>query len=167
VETYTEMFKAAHSQSDLSQQIEALQQRRDMVMKKKSKLLEYNVTGKLTDTDFVHMNRQCADEITQVDAQLQELKQQETSRNEFHKQIEAIKAAMRSVEQAAATGAITKDFIDDYIDKIYISPENNNTMRLEVRICTGESTKFYFENLKGRTGHTFKKMIEAYEQGLQ
>jgi hypothetical protein len=40
-------------------------------------------------------------------------------------------------------------------------------MRLEVRICTGESTKFYFEKLKGRTGHTFKKMIEAYEQGLQ
>ena len=74
---------------------------------------------------------------------------------------------MCAVERAAATGAITKDFIDEYIDKIYISPENDNTMRLEVRICTGESTKFYFEKLKGRTGHTFKKMIEAYEQGMQ
>ena len=167
VETYTEMFKAAHSQSDLSKQIEALQQRRDMILKKKSKLLEYNVTGKLTDTDFIHMNQQCADEIAHVDAQLQELEQQEESRNEFRKQIEAIKAAMRAVEQAAATGAITKDFIDDYIDKIYISPENDNTMRLEVRICTGESTKFYFEKLKGRAGHMSKKMIEAYEQGLQ
>jgi DNA invertase Pin-like site-specific DNA recombinase len=167
VEAYTEMFKAAHSQSDQSKQMEALQQRRDMVMKKKSKLLEYNVTGKLTDTDFIHMNQQCADEIVQIDAQLQEMEQQEESRNEFRKQIEAIKAAMCAVERAAATGAITKDFIDEYIDKIYISPENDNTMRLEVRICTGESTKFYFEKLKGRTGHTFKKMIEAYEQGMQ
>ena len=45
-------------------------------MKKKSKLLEYNVTGKLTDTDFIHMNQQCADEIVQIDAQLQEMEQQ-------------------------------------------------------------------------------------------
>ena len=167
VEAYTQMFRATHSQSNLSKQIDAAQQRRDVIMKKKSKLLEYNVTGKLSDTDFIQMNQQCADEIAQIDAQLQELEQQENSQDEFRKQIDAIKSAMRAVEQAAATGAITKDFIDEYIDKIYITPENDRVMRLEVRICTGDSTKFYFEKLKGRTGHTFKKMIEAYEQRMQ
>ena len=167
VEAYTQMFRATHSQSNLSKQIDAAQQRRDVIMKKKSKLLEYNVTGKLSDTDFIQMNQQCADEIAQIDAQLQELEQQENSQDEFRKQIDAIKSAMRAVEQAAATGAITKDFIDEYIDKIYITPENDRVMRLEVRICTGDSTKFYFEKLKGRTGHTFKKMIEAYEQSMQ
>ena len=167
VEAYTQMFRATHSQSNLSKQIDAAQQRRDVIMKKKSKLLEYNVTGKLSDTDFIQMNQQCADEIAQIDAQLQELEQQENSQDEFRKQIDAIKSAMRAVEQAAATGAITKDFIDEYIDKIYITPENDRVMRLEVRICTGDSTKFYFEKLKGRTGHTFKKMIESYEQNMQ
>lgn len=167
VEAYTQMFRSTHSQSNLSKQIDAAQQRRDVIMKKKSKLLEYNVTGKLSDTDFIQMNQQCADEIAQIDAQLQELEQQENSQDEFRKQIDAIKSAMRAVEQAAATGAITKDFIDEYIDKIYITPENDRVMRLEVRICTGDSTKFYFEKLKGRTGHTFKKMIEAYEQSMQ
>ena len=167
VEAYTQMFRATHSQSNLSKQIDAAQQRRDVIMKKKSKLLEYNVTGKLSDTDFIQMNQQCADEIAQIDAQLQELEQQENSQDEFRKQIDAIKSAMRAVEQAAATSAITKDFIDEYIDKIYITPENDRVMRLEVRICTGDSTKFYFEKLKGRTGHTFKKMIESYEQNMQ
>ena len=167
VEAYTQMFRATHSQFNLSKQIDAAQQRRDVIMKKKSKLLEYNVTGKLSDTDFIQMNQQCADEIAQIDAQLQELEQQENSQDEFRKQIDAIKSAMRAVEQAAATGAITKDFIDEYIDKIYITPENDRVMRLEVRICTGDSTKFYFEKLKGRTGHTFKKMIESYEQNMQ
>ena len=167
VEAYTQMFRATHSQSNVSKQIDAAQQRRDVIMKKKSKLLEYNVTGKLSDTDFIQMNQQCADEIAQIDAQLQELEQQENSQDEFRKQIDAIKSAMRAVEQAAATGAITKGFIDEYIDKIYITPENDRVMRLEVRICTGDSTKFYFEKLKGRTGHTFKKMIEAYEQSMQ
>ena len=167
VQTYTEMFRSAQAPTDLPKQIEALEQRRDLILKKKSKLLEFNVTGKLTDADFIHMNQQCAEEVAQIDAQLEELEQQANSQQEFRKQIEAIRAAMRSVEHAAATGAITKDFIDDYIEKICITPQNDHIMHLEVKICTGETTKFYFEKLKGRTGHMYKKMIEAYEQGLQ
>ena len=31
----------------------------------------------------------------------------------------------------------------------------------------GETTQKYLTKLALRTGHTFKKMIEAYEQGLQ
>ncbi len=167
VQAYTEMFKAAQAPTDLPKQMEALEQRRDVILKKKSKLLEFNVTGKLTDADFIHMNQQCADEVAQIDAQVKELEQQANSQHEFRKQIEAIRSAMRSIEHAAASGAITKDFVDDYIEKIYITPENDHIMHLEVKICTGDSTKFYFEKLKGRTGHTIKKMIEAYEQGLQ
>ena len=66
-------------------------------------------------------------------------------------------------------------------------------MRLEIKIFTGEATEKYLAKLKkraddvshtksgeletccaattsdtaGRTGHTFKKMIEAYEQSMQ
>ena len=86
---------------------------------------------------------------------------------EFRKQIEALKATMRSMEQAAASGAITKEFVDEFIDKILVTPESDGVMRLDIKIFTGESTQRYFEKLAGRTGHTFKKMIEAYEQGMQ
>ncbi len=46
-------------------------------------------------------------------------------------------------------------------------------MRLDIKIFTGESCEKYLEKLKrrsnpeSRTGHTFKKMIEAYESGMQ
>ena len=86
---------------------------------------------------------------------------------DLDKQIEALKATMRSMEQAAASGAITKEFVDEFIDKILVTPESDGVMRLDIKIFTGESTQRYFEKLAGRTGHTFKKMIEAYEQGLQ
>ncbi len=167
INDYTEMFQATHSQTDLSKQIEAAQQRRDMILKKKSKLLEYNVCGKISDTDFIHMNKACADEIAEIDIQIEEMEQQEAHKDEFRKQIAALKAAMRAIEDAVSTGAITKDFVDDYIDKIFITPENGHTMQLEVRFFTGESTKLYFEKLKGRTGQVSKKMIEAYEQNMQ
>ena len=113
------------------------------------------------------MNKQCVDEIADAEAQIQELEQQQYSREEFQNQIDAMKATMRSMEQAAATGAITKQFVDEFIDKILVTPDNDRTMRLDIKIFTGETTQRYFEKLALRTGHTFKKMIEAYEQGLQ
>ena len=138
-----------------------------MILKKRSKLLEYNVSGKVSDHDFVTMNNECSEELALVETQINELEHQDEQQKEFKRQIEDVKNAMRTIEQAAATGAITKDFIEEYIDKIYITPENDHLMRLDVKIFTGESSKLYFEKLNGRAGHMSKKMIEAYEQGLQ
>ena len=167
IAAYTEMFRATHDQAELEKKREAAYQRRDMILKKRSKLLEYNVSGKVSDHDFVTMNNECSEELALVETQINELEHQDEQQKEFKRQIEDVKNAMRTIEQAAATGAITKDFIEEYIDKIYITPENDHLMRLDVKIFTGESSKLYFEKLNGRAGHTFKKMIEAYEQGLQ
>ncbi len=160
-------FQALDTSNQIPKQIEQQKNRRELALKKKSKLLEYNVTGAISDADFISMNKQCADEITDAEAQIMELEQQMYSKEEFRKQIDALRATMRALEQAAATGAITPEFINDYIDKIFITPESEGVMRLDIKIFTGKSTQRYFEKLVGRTGHTFKKMIEAYEQGLQ
>ena len=167
IAAYTEMFRATHDQAELEKKREAAYQRRDMILKKRSKLLEYNVSGKVSDHDFVTMNNECSEELALVETQINELEHQDEQQMEFKRQIEDVTNAMRTIEQAAATGAITKDFIEEYIDKIYITPENDHLMRLDVKIFTGESSKLYFEKLNGRVGHMSKKMIEAYEQGLQ
>ena len=62
---------------------------------------------------------------------------------------------------------INKEFVDRYIDKIIATPEGSDTLHLQIKLFTGEVTDKYLQNLKSRTGHTFKKMIEAYEQGLK
>lgn len=164
---YVERFQALDATNQIPKQIEDQKNRRELALKKKSKLLEYNVLGSISDADFIIMNQQCAAEITDAEAQIKELEQQLYSKEEFRKQIEALKASMRAVEQAAATGAITPEFINEYIDKIFVTPEREGVMRLDIKIFTGESTHRYFEKLIGRTGHTIKKMIEAYEQGMQ
>ena len=164
---YIEQFEALDDTSQLPKLIAEQKQRRDLALKKKSKLLEYNVTGAISDADFISMNKQCADEIAQAEAQLKELEKQLYSKEEFSKQIEALKATMRSLEQAAATGAISTEFVNEYIDKILVTPENENILRLDIKIFTGESTRRYFEKLAGRTGHMLKKMVEAYERNLK
>ena len=167
IEEYTQTYRSMDMQGQLPKLMEAAQQRREIVQRKKSKLLEYNVTGQITDTEFIDMNKQCAEELAELEAEILDLEEQMYSKEEFRKHIEALRSTMRKMELAAATGAITKEFVDEFIDKIFVTPENENTLRLDIKIFTGESTMRYFEKLALRSGQMSKKMIEAYEQGLQ
>ena len=163
---YTQRYQSLDEGNQIPKLIAAAKERREFARKKKSKLLGFNVAGAISDADFLTMNKQCAEEIAAAEAEIAELEQQLYSKEEFRRQIETMKAVMRNMEQSAATGAITKEFVDEFIDKIFVTPEKEGVMRLDIKIFTGEATMRYFEKLAGRTGHTFKKMIEAYEQNL-
>ncbi|MBQ8834433.1 MAG: recombinase family protein [Oscillospiraceae bacterium] len=164
---YMEMYRSLDETNQIPKLIAQQKQRRDLAQKKKAKLLEYNVTGQLSDADFLAMNKQCSEDITDAEAQIQELEQQMYSKEEFRKHMDVIRATLESARRDAAQGMISQEFVDKYIDKILATPEEDGSMRLDIRIFTGENTQKYLTKLAGRTGHTFKKMIEAYEQGLQ
>ena len=167
IEEYVQRFQAMDGNNQIPKRIEACRQQMELAQKKKSKLLEYNVSGAISDEDFLSMNQQCAQEIARAEAEIRELEGQLYSKEEFRKQIESLKSTMQAMEQAAAAGAVTKEFVSEFIDKIYVTPESDGVLRLDIKIFTGEQTQRYFEKLAGCTGHTFKKMIEAYEQGMQ
>ena len=167
IEEYTARFQAIDQDNLIPKQIEEQKQLRELAEKKKTKLLEFNVTGAISDADFLSMNSQCSREIAAAEARIRELEQELYSKEEFRKRIESMEATMKAMELAASTGAITTEFINEFIDKIFVTPENEGIMRLDVRIFTGESTQRYFEKLAGRTGQMFKKMVEAYERNLK
>jgi len=166
IEEYITMYKSLHDEGDIQKRINEQECRINLSVKKKSKLLEYNVMGELTDKEFVTMKQQCEDEITQAEAEITELTEQENSRAEFKQHIDTIRRVLHEAQHDAAQGIINKGFIDKYIDKIFVTPEDNE-MRLEIKLFTGETTEKYLAKLKGRAGHTSKKMIQAYENGLQ
>lgn len=161
IDEYVERFRSLDIGNQIPRLIEEQKQKKELALKKKSKLLEYNVTGVISDSDFISMNKQCAEEIADAENQITELEQQLYPEQEFRKQIDALKSTMRALEQTAATGAITPEFINEYIDKIFVTPEREGVMRLDIKIFTGESTHRYFEKLIGRSGHMNKKEIEA------
>ena len=167
IEEYMEMYRSLDEDNQIPKQIAQQKERLDIAQKKKSKLLEYNVTGQLSDADFLAMNKACTEEIKDAEAQILELEQQMFSREEFRKHMDTVRATLEAARRDAAQGIITADFVSKYIDKILVTPEDDSSLRLDVKIFTGESTQKYLAKLTGRTGHTFKKMIEAYEQGMQ
>ena len=166
IEELIELYKSLDQDGDLSKQIKALEQTIETVEKKKQKLLMFNAMGELSDKDFLAMNKQCTEELDSANAQLAELSRQRDSAADFKKHIDTIRRVMHEAEKDAANGMIDKDFVDKYIDRIFATMEEDGTMHLQIKIFTGESTDKFLTNLKSRTGHTFKKMIESYEKSL-
>lgn len=167
IEEYIEMYKSLSDGGDTAKQIAELKEQAELARKKKSKLLGYNAAGQLSDKDFLSMNKECDKEIEEAERQIYELEQQQLSKEEFRKHIDTIRRVLHDAKRDAAQGIINKDFIDKYIDKIFVTPEADGTMRLQIKIFTGETTDKYLSKLRGRTGHTMKKMIESYENGLK
>ena len=167
IEEYIEMYRSLEDGGELTRQLDALRQQVELSQKKKSKLLGYNAAGQLSDQDFLSMNKECDREVDQAQRQIYDLEQQRLSKVEFKKHIDTIRRVLREAERDAAQGIVNKEFVDKYIDKIFVTPEEDGAMRLQIKIFTGETTDKYLTNLKRRTGHTFKKMIEAYENGLK
>ena len=164
---YTERYQSLDTGNQIPKLIAEQKQRKELAQKKKGKLLEYNVMGQLSDEDFLTLNKQCSEDITDAENQIHELEYQLYSKEEFRQHMDNIRSTLEAARRDAATGMITGEFVEKYIDKILVTPEGDGTLQLDIKIYTGESTRRYLEKLVGRTGHTFKKMIEAYEQSLQ
>ena len=163
---YIEMYKALDGGSGAAAQIDALRRQIALAQKKRSKLLGYNAAGQLSDRDFLSMNKDCEREISEAERQIYDLEQQQLSREGFRKQIDTIRRVLNEARRDAPRGLISKEFIDKYIDKILVTPEEDGSLRLQIKVFTGETTDKYLAHLRSRTGHTFKKMIESYEKNL-
>ena len=193
IASYTVMHAEISGNSVIQREIENQKRIIELENQKKSKLLGYNVSGRISDRDFIAMTDQCNADIKKAEEALHELEEQMQSNEEFQKHMAKLRYVMREAQKCAESGFITKSFVDQYIDKIFATPEEDGTIRLDIRIFTGEATEKYLQKLKVRAGqmnhlsdrpeenataatvlvdgvrpgHTFKKMIEAYEQGLQ
>ena len=167
IEEYIQMYKLVDDDNTIGRQIEELKLKIELLQKQKSKLLLHNASGVLTDKEFLDMSKACVADIEEAEREIAELEQAQLSKAEFRKHIDTIRRVLREAERDAANGIINKEFVDRYIDKIFVTPESSGTLRLQIKLYTGDTTDKYLTTLRSRTGHTFKKMIEAYEQGLQ
>lgn len=154
IQMYTEMTDHNTLPSQIAEQRKII----DNANKKKSKLLQLSVDGMIADIDFKHMTAQSNKEIEEAERQIQELNSQLETSDEFRKKIDAIKKTLAAAQRDAAQGIISKEFVERYIDKILVTPEEDGSMTLNIRIFTGETTKKSLQEIRRRTGHTFFTM---------
>ena len=189
IEEYVELYKSLNRGGKLDKQIALLQKQLETVAQKRMKLLTYNAQGKLDDADFLSMNKQCSAEEKALEAQLADLTARQESTGNMKQQLDTIRTVLRNAQKDAAKGVITKEFVTRYIDKIFATPLEDGSLQLDIKIFTGETCEKHLQNLRRQAalqtaapqaiaafspdaspeasaGHTFKKMIEAYEKNL-
>ena len=167
IRQYTDLFRKMATADDLQGQIDNLKTRLELIQKKKSKLLGYNACGSISDAEYLEMSRTCEAESREAKAALRELEEQQLSQGEFRARMEEIERTLRLAQADAARGLISPEFVNKYIDKIFVTPVDATTAHLEIRIFTGDVTQKDLRKLVRRTGVTSKKMIESYENSLK
>ena len=171
IEEYTNMYAEILAKDTSSGELQKLKDRLNLLSKKKSKLLEYNIAGQISDRDFVEMNKQISEESAEIYSTIEEMENEINSRAGYKQKIEEIKTILQKAESEASNKMIDSAFVNRYIDKIYVTPIDDGTAEISVKIFTGDTFGKIFEKvnrqLLGRTGHTFKKMIESYENSMK
>ena len=117
------------------------------------------------------MNKQISEESAEVYSTIEEMEHEINSRAGFKEKIEEIKSILQKAENDASKEMIDSAFVNKYIDKIYVTPIDDGVIEISVKLFTGDTFGKIFEklgsHLVGRTGHTFKKMIESYENSMK
>ncbi len=134
--------------------------------KMKTKLLKFNAEGNMSDSEFFRMTKECDEEISKLQAQIDAIKDSEKTEQEMKKELSNIKAILKAAEKHIDGEEIDKAFIERYIKEIIVYPEKDVT-RLEIRLNSGTSVSKILENTASRTGQISKKMIKAYEESMK
>ena len=192
VAEYQRMYSELTQGENLLKRIKGIEAKIELNLKKKNKLLELVSLDSITPRNYKEMSDECEREADELEKELADLKNQHASNEEFKTHIEKVRSVLRMAEECAGTSAITKEFIDTFIEMIYVTPQDDGSMRLDVKIFTGDTTEKYLRKLERRAGHmnpederteenstittvsedgipaghTFKKMIEKYENEI-
>lgn len=180
--SYEEMFRSMEADDETAGQMEEQKRIIALADQKKNKLLELVTTGAITTTNFKSMTASCDRETEEAQKKLTELEEQLFTKEEYRKHIGEVKARLDAAVRDASTGMITNEFVAQYIDKIIVTSDGNDTAKLEIKIFTGKNTGKYLQKLRkrasarsadrspqpaGRTGVMSKKMIESYENSIK
>ncbi len=169
--SYEEMFRSMEADDETAGQMEEQKRIIALADQKKNKLLELVTTGAITTANFKSMAASCDREAEEAQKTLTELEKQLFTKEEYRKHIGEVKARLDAAVRDASTGMITNEFVAQYIDKIIVTSDGNDTAKLEIKIFTGKNTEKWLKKLserhRGRTGVMSKKMIESYENSIK
>ena len=147
INEYIDLYKTIDEDNETAKAIAELDKTIAFETKKKQKLLDYNISGDISDKDFIKMNNEAIKKIERAEAEKFELENRLNSETEFKAHIREIKETLEKAAEEAADGVIDTAFINKYIDKIFVSAEEN-TLKLDIKIFTGETCEKYLKKIR-------------------
>lgn len=155
IDKYVTTYKKANKTQGIMSRISALEKDVEKNEMKKDKLLEYNATGQISDEQFLKMLKVCEQEIENAQSEILKLKDMHKSNQDFETQIRQLQDIINNSTNDIENGVVNKEFIDKYIEQIFVTPIDKDNMMLNVKLVTGGQKKTTISkpaNSKSRTG---------------
>ena len=150
LDEYERLFQSLSNEGDLAKKIADKEGQLELVHKKKNKLLELVALDCISSADFKAMTAQCNQDMNSLEQSIAEMRNQQVSSQEFASHMTKIRQTLQQAARDVTKGTITKDFINTFVDKIFVTSESKNRVKLDIHIFTGEHTQRYLSSLKAR-----------------
>ena len=162
----TTMVKEILQTKDGAARIGDLNKAVELEEKKKQKLLQYNVSGQMSDKEYLSQLSACNREIERLQGEIGALTDILQEKRDFSGEIAKVRSILAMAQKSLDADEINRPFVDQFIKEIVVTAEEGG-VRLEIRLNAGDTIVKTLEKAGGRSGHTSKKMIEAYENGMK
>ena len=169
VETFLRIYKESDRSAEAMRQVSGLKATLEKENKKRDKLLELYMEELITKSEFTKRNTESSELIKGIEHQIRFIEKKSDNDNSYAKAIKRIEKYFREMYDPSLP--MNKEQVDEMakavIDRISVVPINKNTMKLEIKLLTGESEPMTYirngERYARRSGLTSKKMIDAYK----
>lgn len=169
VTDFLRLYDETERADDQAKQIDMLKAKLSKENAKRDKLLELYVDGTITKSEFSERNAKIGIEISNLEEDIIELQKRNISEKEYRRELKEIENYFRTMYDPATQ--MTKEQVDAMteaiVERITVIPVNKNNMKLEIALKTGANGNIPYStsgrHTACRSGNTFKKMIESYE----
>ena len=110
------------------------------IEKKKDKLLDLNLDGIITNSEYIEKSEKFKDEIEIINNKLSELESKEEASKDFHLKLKEIGMILNDL-QGVGPEDITKTVLGEFLDKIVINPKHPQECEILFFLKTGDVKK--------------------------
>lgn len=166
IEQYLKIADSITDENNIINDINKIKAQIEKEQTKQDKLLELVSINAVSTEDFQRMNNDISNKKSQLKDELQNLEDKCSLNADTKKYILSVTESLQETKETVdAPHMISRTFIEEYIDKINVTPIDSTSMDVEIKLFTGQNCKFPynkpksrtnkgFESNKGSTGHT-------------
>lgn len=134
-----ELYESNKKNVGIDNKMSELKKQRDKILTKKDKLLELNIEGNLSNSEFNNRNNDCNKELSVIDENMALLERSKQNYDDIQKKNKKLE---KIIKQKIKDTTTKNQLIELLLDKIVVSKINNDKENMELKIFFNFSKNF-------------------------
>lgn len=144
IERYMRTANTMIDENSIANDIDKIKSQIDKEQAKQDKLLELASIGAINTKDFQRMNNDISNKKTELEYELKNLEDTLSLNSDTQKYIYSLADSLRQSKNVVDPSMIDRKFVNQFIDRINVTPIDETTMNLEIKLATGQSCKSHY-----------------------